>query len=278
MRQDRIERGGMIMENRLDVWLVEHEGVKSRSKAQELIRNGYVTVSGKIEKKTGYKVGTGDEIKILENDVMKYVSRGGLKLEKAISEFGLDFTGKTILDIGSSTGGFTDCSLKAGAKKVIAVDVGTDIMDEELMKDPRVELYENTDIRDFPAEKYSDISYAVCDASFISLPVALKGLGGERKDFELIALIKPQFECGIAAAKKYKGVINDKKLHCDILKSVLKAMDWIGFYASRITFSPVCGGDGNIEYIAEFLRTGNLMISDRQIEDLVENTFIFFKK
>ena len=240
------------MENRLDVWLVENMGIKSRSKAQELIRGGYVLCNGEPATKTGYKVAERDEIRLLENAVLKYVSRGGLKLEKAIREFGLDFNGKTVLDIGSSTGGFTDCALKAGAKRVIAVDVGTDIMDGSLRCDSRVELYENTDIRDFPYEKYDNIDFAVCDASFISLPVALKNLGAASQKFTLIALIKPQFECGIKVAKKYKGVVKDKTLHREIVRKVLDSMEYIGFSVRRVTYSPICGGDGNIEYIAEF--------------------------
>ena len=269
------------MENRLDIWLVEKMGIKSRSKAQELVRGGYVLINGNPVTKTGYKVGTGDKISLLENEVMKYVSRGGLKLEKAIKEFGLDFKDKTILDIGSSTGGFTDCSLKAGAKKVIAVDVGTDVMDRNLRADSRVELYENTDIREFPLEKYAGIDFAVCDASFISLPVALKKLGDRERQFILIALIKPQFECGAGIAKKYKGVVTDKKLHREIIENVLRAMAGIGFLVRKLTWSPIRGGDGNIEYIAEFLKgesIENIPISVLDIEKLTDFAFDFFKK
>ena len=242
------------MENRLDIWLVEHLGIKSRSKARELIKGGFVICNGSAVTKAGFKVADKDEIKLIENNVLKYVSRGGLKLEKAIDEFKLDFKDKIILDIGSSTGGFTDCALQAGAKMVIAVDVGTDIMDENLRKDVRVELHENTDIRDFPEEMYQDIDYAVCDASFISLPVALKFLKQRNKELQLIALIKPQFECGIQMAKKYKGVLTDIKLHQEILKGVITSMGSIGFLLKNITWSPICGGDGNIEYIAYFVR------------------------
>ena len=269
------------MENRLDIWLVEKMGIKSRSKAQELIRGGYVLINGSPITKTGYKVGTGEKISLLENEVMKYVSRGGLKLEKAIKEFGLDFKDKTVLDIGSSTGGFTDCSLKAGAKKVIAVDVGTDVMDKNLRTYSRVELYENTDIRDFTLEKYADIDFAVCDAAFISLPVALKNLGDRNRQFILRALIKPQFECGAGIAKRYKGVVTDKKLHREIIENVLRAMAGIGFLVRKLTWSPICGGDGNIEYIAEFLKgesTENIPISKLDIEKLTDFAFDFFKK
>ena len=267
------------MEQRLDIYLVEDMGIKSRSKAQELIRGGFVTCNGKKASKTGLFVSEKDDIKILQNDVLKYVSRGGLKLEKAIREFELDLNGKTVLDIGSSTGGFTDCALQHGAKKVVAVDVGTDIMDAGLRKDPRVELHENTDIRDFDIDKeeYSDISYCVCDASFISLPVALSKLGSSNREFSLVTLIKPQFECGQKIAAKYKGVINDKQVHKDVLTRVLNDMKELGFSLQKLTFSPITGGDGNIEYLALFkhgkVEEKLLNISDVGIEGLIDEAF-----
>ena len=267
------------MDQRLDIYLVEKSNVKSRSKAQELIRGGYVTVNGKKASKTGLFVSEKDDIKITENDVLKYVSRGGLKLEKAINEFGLDLSGLSVLDIGSSTGGFTDCALKQGAKRVVAVDVGTDIMDAELRKDPRVELHENTDIRDFDIEKaeYEDICLGVCDASFISLPIALSRLGASQKEFKLVTLIKPQFECGQKTASKYKGVITDRQVHKDVLTRVLNDMKGLGFSLQKLTFSPITGGDGNIEYLALFSH-GNaagstLPISEAGIEGLIDEAF-----
>ncbi|MBR4542363.1 MAG: TlyA family RNA methyltransferase [Lachnospiraceae bacterium] len=267
------------MEKRLDIYLVENMGIKSRSKAQELIRGGFVTCNGKKASKTGLFVSEKDDIKITENDVLKYVSRGGLKLEKAIKEFDIDMNGLTVLDIGSSTGGFTDCALKHGARKVVAVDVGTDIMDTELRKDPRVELHENTDIRDFDIDGagYADISLCVCDASFISLPIALSRLGASKKEFKLITLIKPQFECGQKTAAKYKGVITDRQVHKDVLTHVLDEMKGLGFSLQRLTFSPITGGDGNIEYLALFTHgcvTENILtINETSIEKLIEEAF-----
>ena len=267
------------MEKRLDIYLVENMGIKSRSKAQELIRGGFVTCNGKKATKTGLFVSEKDDIKILQNDVLKYVSRGGLKLKKAIQEFELDLTGKTILDIGSSTGGFTDCALQHGAKKVVAVDVGTDIMDAGLRKDPRVELHENTDIRDFDIDKeeYKDITLCVCDASFISLPIALSKLGSSSKDFDLVTLIKPQFECGQKIAAKYKGVIADKQVHKEVLSKVLSGMKELGFSLQKLTFSPITGGDGNIEYLALFSHgreiNSNYEPSNEEIDKLIEEAF-----
>lgn len=267
------------MEKRLDIYLVENMGIKSRSKAQELIRGGFVTCNGKKASKTGLFVSEKDDIKITENDVLKYVSRGGLKLEKAIKEFDIDMNRLTVLDIGSSTGGFTDCALKHGARKVVAVDVGTDIMDTKLRKDPRVELHENTDIRDFDIDGagYADISLCVCDASFISLPIALSRLGASKKEFKLITLIKPQFECGQKTAAKYKGVITDRQVHKDVLTHVLDEMKGLGFSLQRLTFSPITGGDGNIEYLALFTHgcvTENILtINETSIEKLIEEAF-----
>ncbi|MBO4783006.1 MAG: TlyA family RNA methyltransferase [Lachnospiraceae bacterium] len=267
------------MEQRLDIYLVDHLSIKSRSKAQELIRGGYVTVNGKKASKTGLFVSEKDDIKIIENDVLKYVSRGGLKLEKAINEFGLDLSGVSVLDIGSSTGGFTDCALKHGAKKVVAVDVGTDIMDAGLRTEPRVELHENTDIRDFDIDEagYSDISLCVCDASFISLPIALSKLGLSNKEFKLVTLIKPQFECGQKTAAKYKGVITDRQVHKDVLTRVLNDLKGLGFSLQKLTYSPITGGDGNIEYLALFSHGNDagsaLTISEAGIEGLIDEAF-----
>lgn len=240
------------MGTRIDVYMTEKMGIKSRSKAQELIRGGYVSCNGRQVTKTGLFVKEGDTVEISENEVLKYVSRGGLKLEGAIKEFGLDFKDAVILDIGSSTGGFTDCALQHGAKKVIAVDVGTDIMDENLRKDPRIELHENTDIREFAEENYEGIDYAVCDASFISLPIALKNLGASKQSFTLMALIKPQFECGPKIASKYKGVITDSEIREEIVKRVINDMEAIGFRYINHTESPITGGDGNVEFISLF--------------------------
>ena len=135
------------MSNRIDKEIVNRNLVASRSKVQELISNGFVECNGKIVKKSSFQVNELDEIKILENETLKYVSRGGLKLEKAINKFKIDMNNKVVMDIGSSTGGFTDCALQHGAKKVIAIDVGTDVMDKSLRLDNRIELHEKTNIK-----------------------------------------------------------------------------------------------------------------------------------
>lgn len=258
---------------RIDLWLVEHKNIESRSKAQALIRIGSVICNGKVVMKASQMVSEQDSVEISNMDFVRYVSRGGLKLEKAIQVFHLDFSGKRVLDIGSSTGGFTDCALQHGAKSVIAVDVGTKVMHTSLAEDKRVELYEETDIRNFPMERLKEIDYVVCDVSFISLLSVMEPLSNAQGDFELVLLIKPQFECGAKLAKRYKGVVLEKKVHIDVLNHVIQKMRGFSFFLKEITYSPVCGGDGNIEYISHFDREISDMISLIEINNIVEEAF-----
>ena len=151
------------MSNRIDKEIVNRKLVASRSKVQELISNGFVECNGKIVKKSSFQVNELDEIKILENETLKYVSRGGLKLEKAINKFKIDMNNKVVMDIGSSTGGFTDCALQHGAKKVIAIDVGTDVMDKSLRLDNRIELHEKTNIKNLEHKYFENIDIITTD-------------------------------------------------------------------------------------------------------------------
>lgn len=178
-----------------------------------------------------------------------------------------------MLDIGSSTGGFTDCALQHGAESVIAVDVGKKVMHSSLVEDIRVELHEETDIRDFPLERLKEIDYVVCDVSFISLLSVIKPLKSAQGNFELVLLIKPQFECGAQIARRYKGVVLDKKVHRNLLNHVIQEMRDYSFFLKEITYSPVCGGDGNIEYISHFDRRESDMISFIEIDNIVETAF-----
>lgn len=271
--QQNNEKDNGQMTQRIDLWLVQHKNIESRSKAQALIRMGNVICNGKIVMKTSQIVSEQDCIEISSYDYMKYVSRGGLKLEKAIQVFHLDFSGKKVLDIGSSTGGFTDCALQHGAESVIAVDVGKKVMHSSLAEDIRVELHEETDIRDFPLERLKEIDYVVCDVSFISLLSVIKPLKNAQGDFELVLLIKPQFECGAQIARRYKGVVLDKKVHRNLLNHVIQGMRDYSFFLKEITYSPVCGGDGNIEYISHFDRRESDMISFIEIDNIVETAF-----
>ena len=155
--------------NRLDKELVEHGIAPTRTKAQELIKNGNIKVNGVVVNKPSFEINDNDKLEILDNSTLKYVSRAELKLEKAINEFDINFNNKIMLDIGSSTGGFTDCAIQNGASKVVAVDVGTNLMHESLRNNPKVELHEQTNIKDLPDDKFKDIDYITIDVSFVSL-------------------------------------------------------------------------------------------------------------
>lgn len=238
--------------NRLDKELVKRNLVESRTKAQELINSGAVFVNGKVQTKASFLVGENDEIKITDTQVLKYVSRGGFKLEKALKVFNISVNEKVILDIGSSTGGFTDCALQSGAKKVIAVDVGTNVMHKSLRENPKVELHENTNIKDLSHDKFLDLDLIVVDVSFVSLECVVEKVNREQIKVDMICLIKPQFECGKQIATKYGGVIKSKTVHKDVLKKVIKFFNKNNFYLQGLDFSPIKGGDGNIEYISHF--------------------------
>lgn len=234
---------------RLDKELVEKSLVPSRSKAQELIKEGFILVNGKTINKANYIVKETDIIEIKENDKLKYVSRGGLKLEKAINEFNIDMTNKKVMDIGSSTGGFSDCALQHGASKIIAVDVGTNLMHESLRNNPKIDLHEQTNFKEFENIYFKDIDIAVCDVSFISLKRIIDKIASENVSIDMVCLIKPQFECGKEIADKYKGVILNKQIHIDIIKDMIDYFNQKGFYIKNLTSSPIRGGDGNIEYL-----------------------------
>lgn len=261
------------MQNRLDKELVERNLVCSRTKAEDLIKNGYVKVKGKITTKPGLKIKNTEEIEILENNTTKYVSRAGLKLEKALHVFNIDMKDKKVLDIGSSTGGFTDCCLKHGAKKVYAVDVGTNVMVEKLRTNPKVELHEQTNIKDLSSDIFHDIEIITVDVSFISLEKIIEKISSYNIKVDIICLIKPQFECGKEQAKKYKGVILNKKIHQQILQKIIHQMNQAKYYLKGISSSPIRGKDGNIEYISYFTNQNKTENEKVKIEKLVNETF-----
>lgn len=234
---------------RLDKELVERGLAPTRTKAQELIDNKYAKVNGKIATKASFNINDEDTIEIISNDTLKYVSRGGLKLEEATNNFNIDFIDKTVMDIGSSTGGFTDCALQHGAKKVICIDVGTDVMVEPLKNNPRVDLHEQLNLKDIPSELFNDVDVIVSDVSFISIKREIDKICDQDKKYDLILLIKPQFECGKDIANKYKGIILDKDIHYNILKDITKYLEDRKYYINNVCASPIKGGDGNIEYL-----------------------------
>lgn len=241
------------MKKRLDQLLVERNLVKSRTKAAGAIKESAVLVNGLVITKPAEQVAEDAEITLVKN-VCPYVSRGGLKLEGAIKAFNIDFAGKTVLDLGSSTGGFTDCALKHGAKKVIAVDVGSGQLDESLRADKRVISRENTDIRALDAKTIKSADIVVADISFVSLAKVLGGVISAAENQEFILLIKPQFEADPALIKKHKGVIKDKVLSEKIAGDAAARLANLGLKELGRTESPITGGDGNTEYITYFVK------------------------
>ncbi len=216
--------------------------VSSRSQAENYIKLGVVTVNNKIIKKPGFDVGKSDDIKLAGD---QYVSRAALKLASISEQFALDFRDKTVLDIGSSTGGFTDYALQHGAVKVFAVDVGTDQLHPSLLGDKRIELHEKTDIRDFKTKDQIDIM--VADVSFISLTKILphlKSMAG--KNTWLIMMCKPQFESG-AKGNTNKGIIKNSSMRRDILKDFEYWLQTNGFIIKDKADSQVAGTKGNVE-------------------------------
>lgn len=208
-----------VSKNRLDKHLAENGLAVSRSQAENDIRLGLVQVNNKVVTKPGYLVNHSDTIKLTSQE--QYVSRAGLKLASAATYLKLDFKDKVVLDVGSSTGGFTDYALQHGASKVIAVDVGTKQLHPSLQKDPRIELHEKTDIRNFKTDQNVDI--VLVDVSFISLRGVLPVIARlMTTSSELVAMAKPQFEAGTLA--KHKGVIKNEKLRREILKTL---EEWI---------------------------------------------------
>jgi|LGVF01.2.fsa_nt_gb 23S rRNA (cytidine1920-2'-O)/16S rRNA (cytidine1409-2'-O)-methyltransferase len=260
------------MKKRLDNFLVENNFFNSRSKAQNAIKEGAVFVSGKKATKAGTMVEAEIEIEI-KDFANNYVSRAGLKLEKAAREFDLTFAGKIMLDIGSSTGGFVDCALQKGVKKVIAVDVGTNQLVSKLREDKRVEVFEQTDFRYIDNKLVSEVNIITIDVSFISVTLLLEKIAELKNAKEVICLIKPQFECGKTIARKYKGVINDKKVHIKIIERIIDSFMQINFNIQNLTFSAITGKKGNIEYLAYFSRDELKRID---INNIVEGAFKIF--
>ena len=234
---------------RVDTLLVKKGLVPSRQKAISLIKEGMVFSDGKKILKPSEKFDEKTEFEI-KGELLKYVSRGGFKLEGAIKEFNLDFNNKTVLDMGSSTGGFTDCALQHGAKKVYAVDVGSNQLVDKLKNDERVVSMENTDIRSLKKDIFDACDFIVGDLSFISIVKIVEYIKDFLTNQQLVLLIKPQFECGIEIAQKYKGTIRDYNLSKKICNDTLAQIKKMGFVVKNVSDSPIKGGDGNSEFVA----------------------------
>lgn len=256
---------------RLDALLVNKGLAQSRERAKAVIMAGQVYIDNQKCDKAGQMVDeeTAPEVR---GETLKYVSRGGLKLEKAMAEFPITLEGKTTMDIGASTGGFTDCMLQNGAKKVFAVDVGYGQFAWKLRQDTRVVNMERTNIRYVtPEDIGEEIDFASIDVSFISLklvlPVAKNLLGA---DGEIVALIKPQFEAGREQVGK-KGVVKDIKVHYEVIKKVLDFAKGIGLHVAGLSFSPIKGPEGNIEYLAYLKKSDSEdNITDAVIQEIVD--------
>lgn len=234
---------------RLDIYLAENGIVKSRELAKKLISAGSVEVNGKIAAKPSMNVSLSDKIAVT-GEMPKYVGRGGYKLEKAIECFGIDLRGLTCIDIGASTGGFTDCMLQKGAEYVYAVDVGHDQLDDKLRSDCRVCSMEGTNIKDVSAEELGKkISFAAIDVSFISLGKIMPKISELlAENGSAVMLVKPQFECGKADIGK-NGIVRSPKVHARVMREISAACTACGFGVMGMDFSPIQGGDGNIEYL-----------------------------
>ena len=245
----------MAKKTRLDVLLVERGLMESRQKAQTTIMSGLVFVKGQRVDKPGTAVDNEAEIEIRGN-VLKYVSRGGLKLEKAMATFPVQLNGAICADIGASTGGFTDCMLQNGASKVYAVDVGYGQLAWKLREDPRVVCMERTNARYLTHEEVPDeLDFASVDVSFISLKLILPALCGLLKEGGHVAcLVKPQFEAGKEKVGK-KGVVRDPAVHLEVLENFLIHAKESGFTVLGITYSPIRGPEGNIEYLGYLEKT-----------------------
>lgn len=259
---------------RLDAFLVSKGLVQSRERAKALIMAGQVYIDNQKCDKAGLMIDDEKTVAEIRGEQLKYVSRGGLKLEKAMQQFPITLDGKVTMDIGASTGGFTDCMLQNGAKKVFAVDVGYGQFAWKLRQDERVVNMERTNIRYVTTEQIGEkIDFASIDVSFISLKLVLpvaKELTGDSG--EIVALIKPQFEAGREQVGK-KGVVRDINVHYEVIKNVINFAREIGLYPAGLSYSPIKGPEGNIEYLA-YLKKSECedVVNDELIKETVDNS------
>lgn len=246
----------MICPMRLDVFLAKKGFARSRTEAKQLIESGAVTAQGRVLNKPSLVVDGLEEKIVLERLVKPYVSRGGTKLEGALAAFGISVDGVLAIDVGASSGGFTDCLLRNGAARVIALDSGKDQLAEQLRRDSRVHCIEGYNARYLSAQDLPYVpNFAVMDVSFISatyiIPALYRALASGS---HFICLIKPQFEVGRAAIGK-GGIVKDAKAREGALSSVVAFAEQIGFSCRGVILSPILGGDGNVEYLAHFEKT-----------------------
>lgn len=244
------------MRERLDRLILARGLAPSRERARALIMEGKVVVDGSPALKAGQMIDPGSAVALKEPDI-PYVSRGGLKLEAALKGFGIDLTGKTAMDVGASTGGFTDCMLAMGARKVYAVDVGYGQFDWKLRNDSRVVLLERTNIRHLEKSAIADeMDFAAVDVSFISLAKVMPNVREFMKDgSEAVALVKPQFEVGPKDVGK-GGIVRDEVRRLEAVEDVKRQMQDLGFECRAVMESPIKGAKGNVEYLMHLIKRG----------------------
>ena len=259
---------------RLDVYLTDKGLTTSRERAKALIMAGQVYVKNQKCDKAGTMLDEDEKDVEIRGEQLKYVSRGGLKLEKAMKEFSITLADKVTMDIGASTGGFTDCMLQNAAKKVFAVDVGYGQFAWKLRQDPRVVNMERTNIRYVTHDDIGEyIDFASIDVSFISLKLVLPTVYNLLSDNgEIVALIKPQFEAGKGQVGK-KGVVRDKNIHFDVIRTIIDFAVDSGFKVLGLSYSPIKGPEGNIEYLAYLKKsTDTAEVTDEEISLIVEKS------
>lgn len=254
---------------RLDLFLKNKFGY-SRQYIKQIIAEEKVIVNERVVKKTAFLVNEEDEIKLTENIEPKYVGRGGFKLERAISAFNISLEGLCCIDIGSSTGGFTDCMLQNNARLVYAVDVGTNQLAEKLRNDKRVISMEKTDIREVTTEKVNGgADFIGTDVSFISLKKIAESINKLLKnEGSAVVLVKPQFEAGKENLSK-NGIVKNPKVHKRVLKDIIGFYNENGLFTRDFTFSSITGGDGNIEYLLFLTRLKDKAMDITKIQDKV---------
>lgn len=267
------------MKERLDILLMKQGFVESREKAKAIIMTGSVFVNGQREDKAGASF---DESKIhieVRGETPKYCSRGGLKLEKAMKEFHISLSGMVCMDIGASTGGFTDCMLQSGASKVYSVDVGHGQLAWKLRNDNRVVCMEKTNFRYMKPEDIADeLDFASVDVSFISLTkILIPARNLLKEKGKIVCLIKPQFEAGREKVGK-KGVVREPEIHEEVIRKIITYADMIGFEVKRLTFSPIKGPEGNIEYLVylekrEKIEENILVLTETEAEKMLQDRF-----
>lgn len=269
------------MKERLDLRLLRENRFPTRERARKSIQNGLVTVNGAVVTKPGTTVSSDAEITVTA-ELHSFVGRGGVKLSHAFSEWNLNVTQAVCMDVGASTGGFTDCMLKHGAARVYAVDVGSGQLDPSLCGDLRVRNFEKTNVRYLEPKQFGELmDFAAMDVSFISVTKLFAGVTAQLKDGAgLVTLIKPQFEAGPENLGKNGIVVRKASVHENVIRAVIQSAGTFGLSLCGLTVSPITGGSGNIEYLAYFKKQDGEAkgLPDGLAERTVHEAFLYHSK